>query len=391
MLVGRELDCDLRLASIQISRYHAKLLSSANTLFIEDLKSSNGTFVNGHLIRNRMAIGIGDQIAFDDILFRVTSKRSSEEDITRLATAQNLKKCDVAEAVRTSEQVLSADKLAAEMPIDAVPAEIRPKQQKVHEMPDIDALINDQSVVHEDNTERSEPSSPPQCEAQLGTEREPQPSPDSDADHKREDRGEDDDEYRNEGVNEGITTGEEAEEGKTRYLSLNALDQYVHTNQRFQRDIDLGSGPRLVAMTAPIRGKVFSLECDDEVKCWSVGRDESSDICLPDKTVSREHAWLTKMEAVYELKVNDAVNLIVVNGENCLQADLRHNDRVQIGTLELVFKRDVKTPLNMSATGQKDGKIKIGEAPGLSKWLQLAPFIGIFVLLMLVFLLVWVL
>lgn len=46
MLVGRHQDADLLLQAAEISRRHAALLLKDQALWVQDLNSSNGTFVN---------------------------------------------------------------------------------------------------------------------------------------------------------------------------------------------------------------------------------------------------------------------------------------------------------------------------------------------------------
>ncbi len=46
MLVGRHQDADLLLQAAEISRRHAALLLKDQLLWVQDLNSSNGTFVN---------------------------------------------------------------------------------------------------------------------------------------------------------------------------------------------------------------------------------------------------------------------------------------------------------------------------------------------------------
>ncbi len=46
-LVGRGGDCDIFLGDVTVSRHHAKLFVDETGLRIEDLGSTNGTYVNG--------------------------------------------------------------------------------------------------------------------------------------------------------------------------------------------------------------------------------------------------------------------------------------------------------------------------------------------------------
>jgi hypothetical protein len=68
--VGRFPGCDIYLNGQWISRQHACLRPRDYGVEIEDLASTNGTFLNGQ----RVAMGIasvGDEIAFDQLRFRV--------------------------------------------------------------------------------------------------------------------------------------------------------------------------------------------------------------------------------------------------------------------------------------------------------------------------------
>lgn len=51
--IGRNDDNDLVIDNIKVSRYHAKIVKQDGRWIIEDLNSSNGTYVNGKKIKNR--------------------------------------------------------------------------------------------------------------------------------------------------------------------------------------------------------------------------------------------------------------------------------------------------------------------------------------------------
>jgi len=59
--IGRQ-DADLVLQDPEVSRRHALLRRSGESVVIEDLDSTNGTFVNGERIRSPLTVGPGDQI-----------------------------------------------------------------------------------------------------------------------------------------------------------------------------------------------------------------------------------------------------------------------------------------------------------------------------------------
>ena len=47
LTIGRQDGCQLRIVSSQVSRKHCELRSQDGKLFVKDLQSSNGTFVDG--------------------------------------------------------------------------------------------------------------------------------------------------------------------------------------------------------------------------------------------------------------------------------------------------------------------------------------------------------
>lgn len=57
-LIGRSTECNLRLASGQVSRRHCKLLISDEQVAVVDLGSSNGTFLNDEKITSKVEIPI---------------------------------------------------------------------------------------------------------------------------------------------------------------------------------------------------------------------------------------------------------------------------------------------------------------------------------------------
>jgi pSer/pThr/pTyr-binding forkhead associated (FHA) protein len=63
--VGRSLESGLRLTEGNPSRNHARLTVTEGVLYVEDLKSTNGTFVNGQRIEARMRLVNADKVRFD--------------------------------------------------------------------------------------------------------------------------------------------------------------------------------------------------------------------------------------------------------------------------------------------------------------------------------------
>lgn len=68
-LVGRGLECQLRIDAEYVSRRHALLLVSSAATVIEDLDSTNGVFVNGVRVKRRV-LAEGDEVMIGKTRFR---------------------------------------------------------------------------------------------------------------------------------------------------------------------------------------------------------------------------------------------------------------------------------------------------------------------------------
>ncbi|HUN29363.1 MAG TPA: FHA domain-containing protein [Alphaproteobacteria bacterium] len=60
--IGRDRSCELSLADVEVSRKHARLESQGGVVFVRDLESSNGTFLNGRRLRSAIETREGDEI-----------------------------------------------------------------------------------------------------------------------------------------------------------------------------------------------------------------------------------------------------------------------------------------------------------------------------------------
>jgi len=71
MTVGRDPACDCPLDFPMISWHHARISRVQGQLYVEDLNSRNGTYVNGARISSRTAIGPGQEIGLGSFRFQV--------------------------------------------------------------------------------------------------------------------------------------------------------------------------------------------------------------------------------------------------------------------------------------------------------------------------------
>ena len=69
--VGRRPDCELCLSNAGVSGIHAEITPLDNALEVRDLGSTNGTFVNGEIVRDRATVHENDIVQFASVAVRV--------------------------------------------------------------------------------------------------------------------------------------------------------------------------------------------------------------------------------------------------------------------------------------------------------------------------------
>src|SRR5579872_7180109 len=70
MVMGRHPSCQIVLDNAAVSRNHAQILESHGTYFLEDLRSRNGTLLNGRRIQGRTEVRDGDEIRVCEVVMR---------------------------------------------------------------------------------------------------------------------------------------------------------------------------------------------------------------------------------------------------------------------------------------------------------------------------------
>ena len=73
--IGRAIGADSILEANLVSRVHCRLTAGAGELELEDLDSTNGTFVNGQRVAGRARLKAGDRIGVGRIELQVESNR----------------------------------------------------------------------------------------------------------------------------------------------------------------------------------------------------------------------------------------------------------------------------------------------------------------------------
>src|SRR5262245_28739764 len=81
LILGRQPDVDVLLNAREVSRRHARIYHDGNSYLLEDLESSNGTFLNSTPLKGRIELHEQDQIGIGPYLFRFEIAPSGEGQV----------------------------------------------------------------------------------------------------------------------------------------------------------------------------------------------------------------------------------------------------------------------------------------------------------------------
>jgi EAL domain-containing protein (putative c-di-GMP-specific phosphodiesterase class I) len=100
--IGRRDTVSLRVPCPSVSKLHAELVQRENGLWVHDLGSTNGTFVNGRQVEGEAELRDGDLLQIATVAFRVTWEQATTNTVTKCVDA-----CDEALLLTQMERLLS--------------------------------------------------------------------------------------------------------------------------------------------------------------------------------------------------------------------------------------------------------------------------------------------
>ena len=86
-VIGREPGCDILIQEQVVSRKHARITKRDDQLYLEDLGSSNGTFLNENEVRGAMLLHDGDRIRLGTEIVLIFEDPTARHSPTRLSQA----------------------------------------------------------------------------------------------------------------------------------------------------------------------------------------------------------------------------------------------------------------------------------------------------------------
>lgn len=168
MLVGRHQDADVLLQAAEISRRHAALLLKDQLLWVQDLNSSNGTFINDIRIEQEKQLHDGDIVQFASFKFSVLAPVQEIEDLPEI----EVEPVNTAPSQDLSDQGMpSLTERAAEIEVsrDGMPQNISiPKPAPIPEGVDVNAQPQQTPVAFEEPVSRVVEEKEQQKNASVG-------------------------------------------------------------------------------------------------------------------------------------------------------------------------------------------------------------------------------
>src|SRR5215467_8170876 len=103
IVIGRSSDLDVVLAEDMVSRKHAKISTQGGKIVIEDLGSTNGTFVNGEKIK-QARLKEGDRILIGTSILKLVQREAgTATELSDAEMRERLEEAAQAQASKTNK------------------------------------------------------------------------------------------------------------------------------------------------------------------------------------------------------------------------------------------------------------------------------------------------
>ncbi|MBL4772216.1 MAG: FHA domain-containing protein [Alcanivoracaceae bacterium] len=295
--VGRGQDCDIFIDDKKISRKHALLKLNNGRLQVIDLKSSNGTYINGNKISIPTNLANGDVINFDKHLFTVQIEMKESQ---KKSQVEKVKKVDI-------EHTAIADLTEEDFnKINQAVDNFESNQQQEEPEP---AITQDKSEEKNIPASWIEESSPIDGTRVMGIK-----------------------------------------ELKSLNESVKPVVKSTATTTQLHCFIG-GKNEEIIELPVTDNNQMLG---------WELGRDAQCDIVLDHGSVSNRHAQIIHQNGRWKIVNLVSTNGILINGQKKLSTYLADGDKISLGSVNLIFKtpKSVRSHVKYAAqkTGQKTRK-----------------------------------
>ncbi len=87
--IGRSREADIPLLDDKVSRMHCGIRLSDGEFYLKDIKSRNGTFVNGQRVEDTVKLKVGDRIQIGSTVFVMETASNQEDAKKAMGNVQN--------------------------------------------------------------------------------------------------------------------------------------------------------------------------------------------------------------------------------------------------------------------------------------------------------------
>lgn len=116
IVIGRSSELDMVLVEDMVSRKHAKISFAEGKITIEDLGSTNGTFVNGEKVK-QARLKEGDRILIGTSILKLVHQGAEGANVDESMAKQKLEEAAAAQAARTTNKASSMTGKIEEIPL----------------------------------------------------------------------------------------------------------------------------------------------------------------------------------------------------------------------------------------------------------------------------------
>ena len=330
IIIGRDDSADVTIPASAVSRRHAKLMLEGGNYMLEDLGSSNGTFLNGEKLTERRPLKSGDKIRLGQIINLVYHAPATEPDKTAVRSAPAARPSHVMQTMLGEEPILQDSTGPRQLIVTIAGGSTQTypltrKTLSIGRLEDNDIVIPSQIVSS--RHARLEQVNGGGYKLVMAAEAknpilfEGRPLDDSRVLHH-------DDILRIGSLDPGIMVT----------MIYNAPSE---ASQQVERDIVFG-----------------------EKTLIQMGRDPGNDVVIPSSNVSRFHAQIQKVGQRYRVEDLRSSNGTYVNGERIDGSVwLKPNDSIRVGQYRFVMGKD-------QLAGYDDGNGLRVDVIGLNKWVR---------------------
>ncbi|MGH7820841.1 MAG: FHA domain-containing protein, partial [Candidatus Binatia bacterium] len=86
VLLGKHAECDVVLADARVSKRHARLVLQGEGVLLEDLGSTNGTYLDGEPVTGKVRIERGRDISIGPFTIRIAAHRPPAAEATAIVS-----------------------------------------------------------------------------------------------------------------------------------------------------------------------------------------------------------------------------------------------------------------------------------------------------------------